>query len=114
MSKTRRISASSFTGSVKSESCHAMTWRVGASRLPSWEAMGYPVIPGRAARNLARREGKGTQVSAQVVMAKPGSPSLAAWRLAGDDIALERDVTFLKCREPSGSGRHGSFPLSQG
>src|SRR6185312_2879579 len=35
MSKTRRISASSFTGSAKSGSCHLMMSRVGASRLPS-------------------------------------------------------------------------------
>src|SRR5579863_6312558 len=35
MSKTRRISASSFAGSAKSGSCHLMTSRVGASRLPS-------------------------------------------------------------------------------
>src|ERR1700748_1787305 len=35
MSKTRRISASSLAGSAKSGSCHLMTSRVGASRLPS-------------------------------------------------------------------------------
>src|SRR5215475_13101206 len=35
MSKTRRISASSFSGSAKSGSFHARGWRVGASRLPS-------------------------------------------------------------------------------
>src|SRR5229473_1425404 len=36
MSKTRCISASIFAMSVKSGSCQAMTWRVGASRLPSF------------------------------------------------------------------------------
>src|SRR6185312_9210905 len=39
MSNTRRISASSFTGSVKSGFCQSIGWRVGASRLPSREVM---------------------------------------------------------------------------
>src|ERR1700687_653254 len=51
MSKTRRISASSFVGSAKSGSIQASGWRVGASRLPSVIAIfhgqerGLPLLP---------------------------------------------------------------------
>src|ERR1700722_4315359 len=55
MSKTRRISASSFAGSVKSGSCQRMVSRVGASRLPS-PVIGNPWVVleenGRATEKL--------------------------------------------------------------
>src|SRR6185312_14413472 len=49
MSKTRRISSSSFASSAKSGFCQSMIWRVGASRLPS------PVIKGSVQNRERKR-----------------------------------------------------------
>src|SRR3546814_19853044 len=63
MSKTRRISASIFSGSAKSGSCQAIGWRIGAPRLPSLiESRSYAIgrnqavgLGGRALRPGAKR-----------------------------------------------------------